>query len=469
MRNGYLRMLLRLSRLRKFVSLTPFDLNSEEGRSNERYRRVILTALTQGLVKIINVFVLFVSVPLTVNYLGKERYGLWITISSVTLLLGFADFGIGNGLLNAISEAYGKGDRKLAREFTSSAFFLLLALSTIFAAIIFCLFPHIPWHRVFNITTESAISEAGPAIAIFLMCFLINIPLGVIQRVQVGYQEGYSNGIWSAVGNILSVVFLIIVIKLQGSLPWLVLALVGSPILALIINGLFLFYHKHPWLKPSIFLVKVSSIKRILKQGIIFFILQIAVSIGFQSDNLIIAQMLGAEQVTDYAVPMRLFSLLTVILGMFLSPLWPAYGEAIARKDRSWVERTFRKSLLYSFVISTPLALILIIFGREIIALWVGPQISPSMILLIGCGLWTIMYSLMNPIAMLLNGANIIKLQAITSFGMVALKIGLAIPLVKMFGNAGVIYATVISLITCSFLPLVLYVPRVLEKVGRND
>lgn len=65
----------------------------------------------------------FISVPLTLRYLGTERYGLWMTISSVIAVLGFSDLGLNNGLLNGISQANGTNDRELARRYVSSAFF----------------------------------------------------------------------------------------------------------------------------------------------------------------------------------------------------------------------------------------------------------------------------------------------------------------------------------------------------------
>jgi O-antigen/teichoic acid export membrane protein len=46
-----------------------------------------------------------ISVPLTLTYLGSERYGMWMAISSIVALLAFADFGLGNGLVNAIAVA----------------------------------------------------------------------------------------------------------------------------------------------------------------------------------------------------------------------------------------------------------------------------------------------------------------------------------------------------------------------------
>jgi O-antigen/teichoic acid export membrane protein len=44
-----------------------------------------------------------------------------MVLLSIIAAMSFADLGIGNGLMNAISEAYGKDDRKLAREYVTSA------------------------------------------------------------------------------------------------------------------------------------------------------------------------------------------------------------------------------------------------------------------------------------------------------------------------------------------------------------
>ncbi len=54
-----------------------------------------------------------------------------MTISSVIALAGFADLGMGYGLLNAISEANGKDDRNAARKYISSAFILLSAVALV--------------------------------------------------------------------------------------------------------------------------------------------------------------------------------------------------------------------------------------------------------------------------------------------------------------------------------------------------
>lgn len=70
-----------------------------------------------------------VSVPLTVRYLGAERYGVWVTTSSFLEFLSFTDFGLAHSLTNALGKAYGEDRRELARSFISSAIFTKMRVS----------------------------------------------------------------------------------------------------------------------------------------------------------------------------------------------------------------------------------------------------------------------------------------------------------------------------------------------------
>ena len=57
------------------VRLRPFDVATPEGQSQERYRRAALTALAALASKGLTMLTLLVSVPLTMGYLGAERFG----------------------------------------------------------------------------------------------------------------------------------------------------------------------------------------------------------------------------------------------------------------------------------------------------------------------------------------------------------------------------------------------------------
>ena len=98
----------------------------------ERYRRAGITASSSFIAKALNILISFLSVPLTVHYLGAERYGVWLTISSLITWMSMTDFGLaGNALVNVLAEASGKEDRVGAQQYTSSAFWALTGVSVL--------------------------------------------------------------------------------------------------------------------------------------------------------------------------------------------------------------------------------------------------------------------------------------------------------------------------------------------------
>jgi O-antigen/teichoic acid export membrane protein len=407
---------------------------------------------------------MLISIPLTLNYLGAERYGLWVAISSLITLLGFADLGMGNGLLNAIAEANGRNDRKGAESYVSSAFFMLSGVALFFGVLWIVLYDRISWSWLLNVVTPRAIAETSPALSIFVWCTLINLPLSLVQKIHEGYQEGYINGLWRAGGNLLGLVSLLIMIYLRAGLPLLVLAMAGSPVVVLLLNGLLLFFRHRPWLLPRLQLFNKTAFSRIFKNGALFFVLQLAVAVGFQSDNLVVAHFLGANQVPQYAVPLKLFMLIPSLLNFVITPLWPAYGEAIARRDLTWVRKTFKRSILLSFGVSLLPSLFLVIFGARIIKFWVGPEIESDFLLLAGLGIWAIFLSLSGPIAMFLNGANVIKFQIVCAILMAVMNLAASIFLVQRIGVAGPVYGSAIAWSLFSLLPAMFFIPRLFDS-----
>jgi O-antigen/teichoic acid export membrane protein len=247
-----------------------FDTSTPEGRSRERYRRVALTAVASAGARLVTILTMLIAVRLTLDYLGPERYGLWMTISSIVAMLGFADLGMGLGLMNAISEAHGQDDRRAAERFVSSGFFMLIAVALLILAGFAAVYPFIPWERVFNVQSPRAIQEAGPAIAVFIVCFLANLPLGVVRQVQLGYQEGFATSLWESAGRVLGLAGLLLVIYLQAGLGWLVLAMAGAPALAWLLNSFVEYGCRRPWLRPRLQNYHSASARKVLHTGLFF-------------------------------------------------------------------------------------------------------------------------------------------------------------------------------------------------------
>lgn len=458
----------RLLQLAALLSLRPFDGATAQGRARERHRRVALSATAAAAGKLVTVGTALVSVPLTLHYLGTERYGMWMTMSSVIAMLSFADLGMGNGILNAVAESHGRDDRRAIRQHISSGYLILGLIATLFALLFSASYSFVEWQRLFNVQSAIARSEAGPALAVFVAFFALNIPLGIVQRVQIGLQQGFSASLWQCLGSIFGLAGILLAVYLEAGLPWLVTAMLGGPMLATLCNSIQFFVFAQPDLAPSARLASRAVVRRIARIGLLFLALQMIVSIAYASDNIVIAQILGASAVTEYAVPEKMFSLIGVLLGMVLGPLWPAYGEAIARGDSSWVRQTLRRSLTSAIVIASLLASLLVLFGDRLISLWVGHAVDPPLALLVVLGVWKIMEAAGNALAVFLNGANILRLQAILAAAMAAAAITLKLVLVQRIGIPGAVLATILSYAVFVLVPWMFLMPNVMRGLARK-
>jgi O-antigen/teichoic acid export membrane protein len=406
-----------------------------------------------------------ITVPLTLKYLGNERFGLWMTISSVLAMAAFADFGVGNGVLNTVAKAFGKDDMEGVRKAVSSGFAVLNTIAVLLLLSFFVVYRFVNWANFFRVVSPQARSEAGPALAVFAICFALNVSMDVVQRVQLGLQQGYRYGLWQLCGSITGLLGVLGGIWLHVSLPVLVVAIAGAPIFATALNAIHFFGFVRPDLRPARALVSRDVISQIAKLGGLFFVLQVVVAVSYSADNFIIARTLGAVNVPEYSIPQRMFALITMMSAMLVGPLWPAYGEAISRRDMPWVRRTLRVSLLLVLAVTSAASATLLLLSHWLIHLWVGSRIHPPFFLLLGLAVWTVLNCCGDALASFLNGASIIRFQVVVASIFGAGCLALKIFLIRSYGIEGVPWATILAYGLLSGVPCVLYVPRIVRRM----
>src|ERR1044072_9256718 len=113
-----------------------FDLAASRSAptdERERRSRSIVRGTAAALVaRAIGSLAGIITVPLTVRYLGPERYGVWMTISSVLVFLGFGAFGIASSLTHAVGRQFGKNDRESARRYVTPTLIALSVVASLF-------------------------------------------------------------------------------------------------------------------------------------------------------------------------------------------------------------------------------------------------------------------------------------------------------------------------------------------------
>jgi O-antigen/teichoic acid export membrane protein len=446
----------------------PISPGADPGdRSKDRFRRAAWTGVTSIASRGASLLCTLASVPLTIGYLGTERFALWMTINSFVAMLAFADLGLGNGLLTAISESHGKDDTETIRKYISSAFFMLSGLAASILIALAITYKVIPWARLLGVHPGISYGEAAPSAAIFLACFACNLPLGVVQRIQMGLQKGYTNNTWAGLGVVLGFAGVLWCVYKRAGVPWLILSVALGPIVSTSLNSVHLF-RSRPDLLPSSTDFQLPLLKKLLAVGFGFLILQIALGMAVGSDNIVIAHLLGPGAVAEYSIAMRIFTLAPVLLSMLITPLWPAYGESVARGDVSWAIRALKRSMLVAVGLTFITAVFLSVFGRWIIALWVGNRFHQSQWLLSGMGLWMVLNALAVVVSIFLNGLNRIHVQVLS-----AIAVGISTLMIELlatpkFGLPAIIWSTNISYICFIWIPIALFFPRFLNDLQRG-
>jgi O-antigen/teichoic acid export membrane protein len=386
-----------------------FKSSSDMGR--ERYRRASVTAAASLIQKALTIVISFVSVPLTVHYLGPERYGVWLTISSLLVWMAMTDFGLsGNALVNVLSEAHGRDDRQAAREYASSTVWALIAVAAFLAIVTIASFPFIPWSSVFRVSTVP-VHELSLACALTLAFFIIGLPLSVQYSIYSAYQDGFLSNAWGIAMNVSTLVALVIVTRFHGGLPQLVLALSGTRAFLGLISVYYVFFKRYRWLLPVPSAVRWHCVRRLFKLGAKYFMIQLGALGIYQSQPMIITQLLGPAKVMIFVVAQKIITLPMDVIYMVTAPLIPAFGEAKARNHWKWIHGAYRNATLASLAAGVPVMVAIALVAKPLIRVWAGPAAVPDTSLI----LWLSLYNLIG-VALMAGGQLLVGLERLNGF-----------------------------------------------------
>jgi O-antigen/teichoic acid export membrane protein len=417
-----------------------------EERGAERARRARLTTLTSVGGRGLTMLLSLVSLPLTIGYLDKERYGLWVTIGSFLAWLAIADLGLGNGLANAVTTARANGDDEGAQRVVSTAFGLLVGIAIVLGGTLAITFPLVPWHRVFAVSSRVDVAELRVTIALCIAVFVASFPLGIVDRVLGACQEGYVASAWGTASTVLATVALVLAVRFGSGLPTLVVALSVVPLVVRICSTVWVFTRFHPELRPRRGAYRRDLARELLATGSTFLVVQLAALGMWQNDNIIISQLFGPAAVGPYSVAFRLATVYVGLVSMYLSPLWPAYADAHAHGEHAWIRERLRTTTRLVTAVTTVAALGMIAVGPFVIRVWTQrADMVPSRRLLVPIAVYMVLIVFCLAQAVALNGLGRIRGQMYYGTAAAILNVGLSIGLGLAIGVDGVCWATCIA------------------------
>ena len=195
-------------------------------------------------------------VPVTLNYLGKTEYGIWLTLASILSWLINLDFGLGNGLRNKLAEALALNDIKLARIYVSTAY-AVFSVGILAAFIIyFTVHGFLNWADLLQAPTEYT-ALLNTLVLYVIILFLVQFLLKLITSIINADQRPALNGGLSLITNSLTLlVVYLLSLYVKSSLTIFALVSSGIPVLVFLIASLFLFSGHFRNISPSFKYIK---------------------------------------------------------------------------------------------------------------------------------------------------------------------------------------------------------------------
>jgi O-antigen/teichoic acid export membrane protein len=432
-------------------------------RGRMRVRRIGLTGITSLIVKGISTIISFISIPLTAKYLGAERFGLWLMLSTFLSWVYMADFGLGNSLKNVLAATDVKEEQEKAKVAVSSVFWLTASISLFLGISFYIIYPFLSWEKIFNITSDIAKSEASLAVIVVAFLFLFRLIVSIPSNIYHAYQEGYLYNNWIVISSVLSIAALIIAIIYKASLPSLVFFGFGTSLLGNIFSAFHIFIWRRPWLKPSFTYFRWNDAFSLLKIGFHFWLAQISAILLLQTDLILVAQFFGSVEVAKYGITLKLYGLINGVQMSFLNPLWTAYTEAIARQDYQWVIKIFKYSIWISMIWLIGTNGFLIIFGQKIIKIIANQEMVPEISLIWAMSLTTIIIGFTQSLAMFLNGLGEVRIQAILGLPSGIFNLIVSIILANKIGSTGICLGTSLTIL----LTLCVYINRIKKRLNK--
>lgn len=378
-----------------------------------RSKRAALTSSMNVVAQAVQVVTGLYSVPVSLEYLGQERFGLWMALSALLMFVSFSDFGIGIGAQDKISKSVALKNFAEARDAYWGALFfsMLLALCIYLFGNLFSSL--VSLETYFSLKSSAAIEGLVPALNMVLFVLAFGLVSGVIQRAYSALQQGYSIALLQVVARLLGLAFLIFVVKFDLGFPALIFAVAGAPVAVIFIVGLPSLILTNPWIKPVFSSFSLFSAMKLLRVGLMGLGASVSIYLVNNAAAVLISLKYGAASLADYSVFQRLVNIPIMFVVYLLIPLWPAITEAKVSGDSQWIVRVFRRSSLMVIGFGIVCALLLLLFGEWAVVLWThNESVVPGFSLMLALVAFMLLSFWNTLVTTVLNGYSSYRSQA---------------------------------------------------------
>ena len=367
----------------------------------------------------VSIIISLMLVPMTLGYVNAELYGIWLTLSSVMVWLGFFDVGFTLGLKNRLAEAIALEQWEKGRSLVSTTYFMMVLIFIPLMIILEVVIPYVNWATFLNVNPDYN-QEIALAMHLLVAFFCLQMIVNVITSVISAFQKVALSTSFPVIGNMLSLIIIWFLTKVSTpSLTNLAFAISAMPVLVLIIASVVLYLGNFRKVSPSVYYINRSYIKDIFSLGARFFLIQIQVLVLYQCTNILISNLSGPEDVTNYNIAYKYLGISMMAFTIIMTPIWPAFTDAHVKKDFEWMKRIYNK-ITRLYLLSAIGLVGMLLVSPFIYHFWIGEKATiPFSMTLVVC-LYMMVHNWDSLQVTMINGIGTIKLQTyVTMIGLI--------------------------------------------------
>ncbi|MBW6504969.1 oligosaccharide flippase family protein [bacterium] len=317
------------------------------------------------------IVVAILCIPVIVNRLGAEKFGVlnlaWMVIGYFTLF----DLGLGRALTKLVAEKLGHERQDDLPSLIWTASLMMTVLGILGAVVLALLTPYLVNHifKVPNgIRQETTRTFYLLAVAVPLVISTTGLRgiLEAHQRFDLSSALRASMGTFMFLGPLL-------VLPFSRNLFWITFVLVTGRIVAWGFYLLFCF-RVLPGLRAHIS-PKLDMVRPLLAFGGWMTVSNVISPLMTYLDRFLIGAMISMAAVAYYSTPWEIVTKFLVIPGAVVGVMFPAFSATYVQ-DRFRASQLYRRSLKYVFLSLFPLTLLVASFAKEGINLWLGAEFA---------------------------------------------------------------------------------------------
>ena len=333
-------------------------------------KKIISNTIANYLLKAIQLFLNLLAIPILINNLGEEGFGIILFASIVVGYFNVLELGITDGVTKYVSQYLESKEYNKIQSIinTSLIFFIGIGFLVSLTLIIWVLSGGVSW-----LNLDPDLSVSSDKIFLFASVIaLISWPQLLLKGIFKGIQDFITLNILIGIGRIISVVSAILaVIYTDWEIEYIFLLFNLDKIILTFIQFKIL-KKKLPFWKFSVFDFNKDTFRFIFSFSGWIMLGQLAVMLEYQSDQLVILSFLSASFLATYAVAFYLFRMIQQISGLAGSAVMPAISQLNESSNSSDIKKIIFFGVKMHNLFFVPITLTLFFIAEPFIKLWVG-------------------------------------------------------------------------------------------------